>query len=100
MTHASDRVLRLFVETIEDYAILLLDPAGNVVSWNRGAERTFGWQHEEIFGRPFAGFATEEDRSAEKPRVLLERALAGGHANDEGWRVRKDGARFWASEVV
>ncbi len=95
-----DDPFRLLVQSIVDYAIYLLDPAGIVTSWNAGAERIKGFQADEIVGKHFSVFYTEEDRKAGVPQQVLETARREGKFEGEGWRVRKDGARFWASVVV
>lgn len=84
------------VQAVVDYAIYMLDPQGHVVSWNAGAQRIKGWRAEEVIGKHFSLFFTEQDRLEGKPAMLLERALSTGVAQDEGWRIRKDGTRFWA----
>jgi PAS domain S-box-containing protein len=91
---------RLLVESIIDYAIYMLDPKGNVTSWNSGAERIKGFQTEEIVGKHFSTFYTPEDREAGMPQKVLETAAREGKYEGEGWRMRKDGSRFWASVVV
>ena len=91
---------KLLVQSIVDYAIYMLDPNGFVTSWNAGAERIKGFQTEEILGKHFSTFYTEEDRAAEMPQKVLEIARREGRFEGEGWRVRKDGSRFWASVVV
>jgi PAS domain S-box-containing protein len=91
---------RLLVEAVTDYAIYMLDPAGIVSSWNPGAERFKGYRREEIVGRHFSQFYTPEDREAGVPQKALETAAREGRFESEGWRVRKDGTRFWASVVV
>jgi PAS domain S-box-containing protein len=78
----------------------MLDPDGNIATWNAGAERIKGWTAAEIIGRHFSIFYTEEDLATEKPRVELEVASHVGRFEDEGWRVRKDGTRFWANVVI
>jgi PAS domain S-box-containing protein len=88
------------VESVQDYAIFLLGTDGTVLSWNAGAEQLEGYRADEIVGRSFATFYTEEDLRAGKPRRALERAAAEGRFEDEGWRVRKDGSRVWASTVL
>ncbi|RIJ31344.1 sensor histidine kinase [Henriciella algicola] len=90
---------RLVVEGVRDYGIFALDPDGNVTSWNTGAERIKGWRAEEILGRFFGTFYPEETRDY-LPREILERARRDGTTEDEGWRMRKDGTRFWANVVV
>lgn len=91
---------RLLVESVTDYAIFLLDPAGHVRSWNAGAERIKGWSSEEIVGQHFSRFYPVEDVARGKPAQELELALAHGRVEDEGWRLRKDGTRFWANVVI
>jgi PAS domain S-box-containing protein len=91
---------KLLVQSIVDYAIYLLDPKGFVTSWNAGAERIKGFQTEEIVGQHFSKFYTEEDQKAGLPQKVLETARREGKFEGEGWRVRKDGTRFWASVVV
>jgi PAS domain S-box-containing protein len=91
---------KLLVQSIVDYAIYMLDPKGFVTSWNAGAERIKGFQTEEIVGQHFSKFYTEEDREAGMPQKVLEIARSEGKYVGEGWRVRKDGSRFWASVVV
>ncbi|NEX94843.1 PAS domain-containing sensor histidine kinase [Caulobacter sp. 17J65-9] len=94
-----DRYERL-VQAVVDYAIYLLDPNGRVQSWNSGAARIKGYGAEEIVGQPFSLFYTPEDREAGKPERALRLAAEAGRFEDEGWRVRKDGSRFWALVVV
>jgi PAS domain S-box-containing protein len=91
---------RLLVEGISDYAIYLLSPEGDVTSWNRGAERFKGYTADEIIGRHFSEFYTPEDREAGLPRRALDTAVREGKFESEGWRVRKDGSRFWAYVVI
>ena len=91
---------RLLVESVEDYAIFMLDPRGIITSWNAGAQRLKGYAAEEIIGRPFDVFYTPEDRSSGKASRELERATRDGRYEEEGWRVRKDGSRFWANVVL
>jgi PAS domain S-box-containing protein len=91
---------KLLVQSIVDYAIYMLDPNGFVTSWNAGAERIKGFQAEEVIGKHFSTFYTEEDRAAGMPAKVLETAAREGKYLGEGWRVRKDGSRFWASVVV
>ena len=92
--------LRLMIEEVKDYAIFMLDPEGRVASWNKGAERNRGYRAEEIIGTHFACFYTPEDVKAGKPQEILQQALAEGRVEIEGWRVRKDGSRFWANVVL
>ncbi len=93
-------MLRLFVESVVDYAIFMLDPDGHVVSWNAGAQRLKGYRADEIIGRHFSVFYPPEEVAAGKPDRHLERAVAEGRLTDEGWRVRQDGTRFWANLVL
>jgi PAS domain S-box-containing protein len=96
----SERRFRLLVEAVFDYAIFMLDPAGNVVKWNPGAERIKGYTADEIIGRHISHFYTEEDRQSGVPASVIARAALTGKYEGEGWRVRKDGTRFWASVVI
>jgi len=96
----SEEPFKLLVQSILDYAIYLLDPNGYVTSWNAGAERIKRFQTDEIVGQHFSKFYTEEDRKAGMPEQVLETARREGKFEGEGWRVRKDGSRFWASVVV
>jgi PAS domain S-box-containing protein len=91
---------RLLVQSIVDYAIYMLDRQGRITSWNPGAERIKGFAAEEIVGKHFSTFYTAEDRKAGVPDRVLETARREGKFEGEGWRVRKDGSRFWASVVV
>jgi hypothetical protein len=91
---------RLMVETVRDYAIFMLDPDGYIVTWNAGAERLKQYTAEEIIGQHFSKFYPPEDLAADKPKRVLEIALAEGRVEDEGWRLRKDGSRFWALVVI
>ncbi|MTV41623.1 PAS domain-containing sensor histidine kinase [Duganella radicis] len=91
---------RQFIMGVTDYAIYMLSPEGVVVTWNAGAQRFKGYDPEEIIGRHFSMFYTEEDRAAGRPARALELARTTGKFEDEGWRVRKDGSRFWASVVL
>lgn len=96
----TDEQFRLLVTSVTDYAILLLDTAGRVASWNAGAERIKGYSAAEILGRHFSRFYPEEARSAGVPDSALQRAEREGNCRQEGWRVRKDGTRFWADVVI
>jgi PAS domain S-box-containing protein len=84
------------VQSVVDYAIYMLDPSGRVVSWNAGAERIKGYRADEVIGRHFSLFFTAQDCAEGRPERLLQQALEQGVAQDEGWRVRKDGTQFWA----
>ena len=99
---AADDILvyQQLVESIIDYAIYMLDPTGVIVSWNPGAERFKGYAASEIIGQHFSRFYTPEDRASDLPRHALETAARDGKFESEGWRVRKDGSRFWAFVVI
>jgi len=88
------------LEEIEDYAILLLDLKGNVMTWNKRAEKIKGYKAEEIIGKNFRLFYTQEDQARSLPEKLIEKAALKGKATDEGWRMRKDGTRFWGSILI
>ena len=96
----SDERFRLMVESVRDYAIFMLDPAGNIATWNLGAQLNKGYTTEEILGQHFSVFYTPEDIARDWPARELELALRDGRFEDEGWRVRKDGSRFWANVVI
>ncbi|NNU64466.1 MULTISPECIES: PAS domain-containing sensor histidine kinase [unclassified Rhizobium] len=96
----SEEQFRRLVQGVSDYAIYMLDPHGHVSSWNFGAERIKGYRPQEIIGRHFSTFYTPEDREAGVPETALGIARAEGRFEKEGWRVRKDGTRFWASIVI
>ncbi len=96
----SEERFRLLVEGVADYAIYMLDPEGKVVSWNKGAERLKGYPADEILGQDFSVFFLPEDVAAGKPAEELACATAQGRTEQEAWRVRKDGSRFWAEVIV
>lgn len=96
----SEQRLRLLVESVRDYAIFMLDPNGRVMSWNLGAQQAKGYTAEEIIGRHFSIFYPPEVVASGWPERELEIALAEGRCEDESWRVRKDGSRFWANVVI
>ena len=96
----SEERFRLLITGVKDYAIFMLDPDGRVASWNAGAERFKGYQAQEIIGQPSSRFYTPEDVAEGKPGRGLRIAAAEGRAEDEGWRVRKDGTQFWANVVI
>jgi PAS domain S-box-containing protein len=96
----SEERFRLLVQGITDYAIYMLDPEGHVSSWNAGAERFKGYTEREIIGEHFSRFYSEEDRAAGVPYRALETAREEGRFEAEGWRIRKDGTRFWASVMI
>src|ERR687896_735364 len=96
----TDEQFRLLVASVSDYAIYLLDPGGRVASWNAGAERIKGYRADEIVGRNFSLFYPLEDRAAGKPQQALAQGARDGRVEAEGWRVCKDGSRFWAEVVI
>ncbi len=96
----SAETFQLLVSSVRDYAIFMLDPQGNVATWNTGAQDIKGYTPEEIIGRHFSRFYTEEDIRGGKPERELAIARERGSVEDEGWRVRKDGSRFWANVVI
>lgn len=96
----SEERFRLLVQSVTDYAIYMLDPVGTITSWNPGAERFKGYRAEEILGQNFARFYSEEDRLAGEPSRALATAVRDGRFEAEGWRIRKDGTRFWAGVVI
>jgi PAS domain S-box-containing protein len=91
---------RLFIDAVKDYAIFTLDPRGRVSSWNEGAFRLKGYTADEIIGRHFSVFYPQEDIRRGKPQMELEVATREGRIEDEGWRLRKDGSRFWANVII
>jgi PAS domain S-box-containing protein len=95
-----DGLYRLLVESVRDYAIFALDPKGHILSWNPGAQRFKGYTRDEIVGKHFSIFYTEEEKAEGKPQRELEVAERDGRVEDEGWRIRKDGTRFWANIVI
>jgi PAS domain S-box-containing protein len=97
---ADERRYQYLISGISDYAIYMLDPGGYVSSWNAGAKRFKGYVAQEILGEHFSRFYTPEDRDADMPKRALATALANGQYESEGWRVRKDGTRFWAHVVI
>jgi PAS domain S-box-containing protein len=96
----SERRFRLLVEAVRDYAIFMIDPEGRIISWNLGAERAKGWTAEEIIGQHFRVFYPAEQQAAGHPEYELEVALRDGVYQEEGWRIRKDGSRFWAHVTI
>ena len=98
--HNSEQTFSLLVRSVTDYAILLLDPQGRVTSWNEGAQRIKGYTADEIIGRSFRKFYPTEAIAAKLPERELECAAREGRFEDEDWRVRKDGSRFWANVIV
>jgi len=96
----SEERMRLMVEAVRDYAIFRLDPDGRIASWNIGAERLKGYRADEVIGQHFSIFYPEEDRHRGHPEDELRRAKEDGRYEEEGWRLRKDGSRFWANVVI
>lgn len=96
----TERRFRMLVEGVTDYAIYMLDPMGHVINWNAGAARAKGYTREEIIGRHFSVFYTAEDQSSGVPGSALAAATETGKFETEGWRVRKDGTRFWAGVII
>ncbi len=96
----TDADYRLMVDAVTDYAIFMLDPSGIVLSWNAGAQQTKGYTADEIIGRHFSVFYPSELLERDWPAHELREAALRGKFEDEGWRVRKDGTRFWANIVL
>jgi PAS domain S-box-containing protein len=96
----SEQRFRMLVQGVTDYAIYMLSPRGEVTNWNEGARRIKGYADEEVLGSHFSRFYTDEDRASGLPARALDRAAAEGRFETEGWRVRKDGTRFWAHVVI
>src|SRR5688500_17744510 len=96
----TEESFRLMVESVTDYAIVMLDPEGCVVSWNAGAQRIIGYSAEEIVDQHLSRFYLDADIESGKPQRDLDVATAAGRCQDEGWRTRKDGSRFWANVVT
>ena len=96
----SEERFRLVVESLQDYAVFMTDSDGHVSSWNLGAQRIVGWGQQEVMGQWFGSFYTLEDQEQDLPRRMLREAAAEGRFENEGWRVRKDGSRFWANMIV
>ncbi|MBD9666588.1 PAS/PAC sensor hybrid histidine kinase [Variovorax beijingensis] len=100
MLRMSEERFRLLVEGVKDYAIFMLDPGGHIVSWNLGAQKNKGYEASEIIGQHFSRFYPPEVAASGWPEQELRNALRDGRFEDEGWRIRKDGSRFWASVVI
>src|SRR5258708_32874584 len=94
-----EQQFQLVVSSIRDYAIFMLDPSGRVTTWNAGAQQMKGYLREEVIGKDISIFYTPEYVARGRPRALLDAALTEGRVEDEGWRVRKDGSRFWADVI-
>jgi len=90
----------MLVDAVDEYAIFMLDPDGYVLTWNSGAGRIKGFTTDEIVGRHFSVFYPPEDIAGGKPQRELDIATECGHFREEGWRIRKDGSRFWANVVI
>ncbi|MBK7861382.1 MAG: PAS domain S-box protein [Archangiaceae bacterium] len=99
LARGEDR-FRLLVESVKDYAIYMLDPEGRISSWNEGARRLKGYEASEILGQHYSRFFSDEDRAAHAPEAELEQARVDGRFDAAGWRIRKDGSRFWAGVVL
>jgi rsbT co-antagonist protein RsbR len=99
-SEAKQEMLQLLVDSIKEYAITILDPRGHVTTWSPAAERLKGYRADEIIGKHFSAFYTQEDISSGKCERELEVAVREGRFEDEGWRVRKDGSRFWANVII
>ncbi|QDS69158.1 hypothetical protein FKW77_010511 [Venturia effusa] len=97
---STTEAFQILVETVKDYAIFLLDRNGYVITWNVGAELSKQYTREEIIGKHFSIFYSDEDVKDRKPRHILDACLRDGRVEDEGWRYRKDGSRFWADVIV
>ena len=97
---AADEPFHLLIDAVDEYAIFMLDPVGTVTTWNVGARRIKGYAETEIIGRHYSTFFIPDDVSADKPQRLLNDAAVNGRALDEGWRLRKDGSRFWANAAI
>lgn len=96
----SEERYQKMVEEVKDYAIIFLDDLGNIQNWNEGAENIYGYREDEIVGRHFGAFFTEEEREGMHPQELLKQATARGHVSFEGWKVKKGGAIFWANVSI
>jgi PAS domain S-box-containing protein len=97
---ASEERFRMLVEDVDDYAIFMLDPHGQVIIWNVGAERIYGYRADEVIGKKFNRFYPRKDRDEEKPEQALAAAVTEGSFRDEGWQMRKDSSRYWGISVI
>jgi PAS domain S-box-containing protein len=95
----SEERFRLIVESLQDYAVFMMNPEGRVTLWNRGAERMWGWAQQEVLSQPFARFHATDEQVAGQPDPALAQTIAHGRHEEEGWRKRKDGSQFWANVV-
>jgi two-component system cell cycle sensor histidine kinase/response regulator CckA len=100
LLRASEERFRLLVEGVQDYAIIMLDPAGKVSTWNQAAERLTGYQAKDIIGQHFACLSDADDVTSGSPQRILQQAVAQGRHEEEGWRARHDGSRFWTNVVI
>ncbi|MBB6612461.1 PAS domain-containing sensor histidine kinase [Pontibacter sp. Tf4] len=98
--YKSEELYKLLIEGVKDYAIFMLDVNGNIATWNKGAERIKGYTAEDIIGKHFSIFYTQDALDSEFPQYELAQAKLNGRFEDEGWRVRKDGTRIWANVVI
>src|SRR2546429_9025741 len=96
----TEQQLQMLIDSVRDYAIFLLDSRGRIITWNQGAQRIKGYTFDEIRGRHFSVFYPREDIESGKPEYELKVAAQEGRFEDEGWRIRKDGSRFWANVVI
>lgn len=96
----TEEQFRLLIDSVTDYAICMLDADGYLRSWNRGAERIFGYRSDEILGQHFSVLYPEPESRAEKAELELRAAASSGRVEEEGWRVRKDGSQLWASAIT
>ncbi|MDB5672543.1 MAG: sensor histidine kinase [Alphaproteobacteria bacterium] len=99
-SHVTDQRFQLLINSVTDYAIYMIEPSGRIATWNAGARRFKGYEAEEIIGRNFSEFFSDEDRAAGLPMRSLATAEAEGKFETEGWRIRKDGTRFWAHVII
>src|SRR6185437_1257867 len=95
-----NKLCSLLISRVRDYAIFMLNPDGEVMTWNEGARLIKGYTRDEIIGKSMSTFYSKEDRERGRPAELLRLAVKDGRVEDEGWRVRKDGTRFWADVVI
>ncbi len=91
---------RLMINAVTDYAIFMLNPDGTIASWNEGARRLKGLEASEVIGTHFSRFYTEEDKKRHHPEEELKLAFENGRYEEEGWRIRKDGSKFWANVII
>lgn len=96
----NSELYKLLVDSVQDYAIFLMDPEGYIQTWNKGARSLKGYKAAEIIGKNFSIFYLQKDKDKKKPEIELQRARENGRVEDEGWRVRQDGTKFWANVVV